>query len=364
VRPGVYDGGATYTLNVLHHLPPLLPEWRFIVLCREGEDRITPQENVELRPTSIRSASRRATFETVALSRLRADVFVSPNESLPLRLPAPAVVIAQNLAYHCPRAAASFRGGTAGQRFAAAAQAAYYRLRMPEAYSRAAVVVPISETAARILTKRTRLSPAKTIIARGGSDSIFLEPRPAEAHEAARLLVVSTVAPYKNFEVLVDALANVRASCPEVRLDVAGGDWRGYRANVEAQARRAGVHDAIVFRGPCGPSEVRALYATATVLLHLSECEACPLPPLEAMRSGVPVVAAERSSIPEILGGAARLVDPSDTSGVAAAVASLLADEKERSALRTLGRARAEELTWARTAAGVAEAIRRAAGVR
>jgi glycosyltransferase involved in cell wall biosynthesis len=103
------------------------------------------------------------------------------------------------------------------------------------------------------------------------------------------------------------------------------------------------------------------LYATSAVLLHLSECEACPLPPLEAMRAGLPVVAARRSSIPEVVGEGALLVEPSEPESVAQQIGSLMGDQATLDALRDRGRTRAAELTWTRTAEGIARAVRRAA---
>jgi glycosyltransferase involved in cell wall biosynthesis len=359
VRPGAYDGGATYTLNILRHLPALLEDARIVVFCREGEDRITPADNVELRRVAVRSAATRAIFEALALSRVRADVFVSPNESLPARLPGPTVVVAQNLAYHCPRNN-SFRGGTPRERLAARAQTAYYRRRMPTSYRRASSIVAISATAAEILAQKAGLPRERTIVALGGSDSMFLEPRPPETRGPNTLLVVSAVAPYKNLELTVEALAHLRRVRPDLRLDIAGPDWRGYRRVVEARAHHAGVAEAVRFLGPLGPRDVAQLYASSTLLLHLSECEACPLPPLEAMRGGLPVVAARRSSIPEAVGDGARLVEPTDALEVAAEIEQLLGDEEAMASLRARGRARAEELTWARTAAGVAVGVRRA----
>jgi glycosyltransferase involved in cell wall biosynthesis len=360
VRPGAFDGAATYTLNVLRFLPELLGEARILVLCREGETRLQQAPNVELRSVAIRSAARRATYEMVAVSRLRADVFVSPNESLPLRVPGRAVVVAQNLAYHCARSPESYRGGTPQQRIGAALQRSYYRRRMPEAYRRAAVVVAISRTAAELLSRDAGLPLERTIVALGGSDSMFIESD-ASTPDRDRLLVVSAVAPYKNFNSLIDALAHVRRTHPRVRVEIAGPDWRGYRAVVEARAARAGVSDAVRFLGAVPPRKVAGLYASSAALLHLSDCEACPLPPLEAMRAGLPVVAARRSSIPEVVGDGAVLVEPDDADAVADVIRELLDDDAARAALARRGRARADELTWRATASGVAEAVRRAA---
>jgi glycosyltransferase involved in cell wall biosynthesis len=237
VRPGAFDGGATYTLNVLRHLPSLLGEARVVVYCREGEDRIPAVDNLEVRHVRIRSALRRALFETMALSRLDADVLVSPNESLPARLSCPAVVVAQNLAYHCEFGPRSFRGGSPRERMASALQSAYYRRRMPEAYRRAAVVVAISKTAAELLARKAALPLDRTIVALGGSDSIFTNATENLERDPDRLLVVSAIAPYKNFELVIDVLEQLRPSHPDLRVEVAGPDWRGYRRVVEERAQ-------------------------------------------------------------------------------------------------------------------------------
>lgn len=361
MRPGAFDGGATYTLNVLRHLPSLLGDAKVIVYCREGEDRVPAADNLEVRHVPVRSALVRALFETGALSRLDANVLVSPNESLPARLPCPVVVVAQNLAYHCEFGPRSFRGGSPRERVASALQSAYYRRRMPEAYRRAAVVVAISNTAAELLARKAALPLDRMIVALGGSDSIFIDPSESLERDPDSLLVVSAIAPYKNFELVIDVLERLRASHPNLRVEIAGPDWRGYRRVVEDRAEQAGVGDAVRFLGPVAPPALSNLYATSRLLLHLSECEACPLPPLEAMRAGLPVIAAQRSSIPEVVGDGALLVEPTDSEAVAREVGLLLRDEVALDALRERGRARAAELTWARTAEGLAWAVRYAA---
>lgn len=347
---------------MLRHLPECLADARIVVYCRQGEERLAPAEGVELRRVPIRTAVERVVFETTVLSRTDADVLVSPNESLPLRLPCPTVVVAQNLAYHCERSRTAYRGRSVIDAMQAVAQRRYYRRRMPAAYRRAAVIVAISNTAARVLAEQAALPIDRTIVALGGSDSVFVGVPAPLPRQRERLLVVSAVAPYKNFDAVVDLLARLRASRPGIQLDVAGGDWRGYTGVVAERARRAGVADAITFLGVTDPKRLRRLYAEATLLLHLSECEACPLPPLEAMRLGLPVVAAARSSIPEVVGDGAVLVEPDDFGGTARCVEELLADAAARDELAVRGKARAAELTWRRTAEGVAAAVRRAAG--
>lgn len=362
VRPDVDDGAATYSVNLLRHLPGALPGARVIAFVRRGETRLDDVDGLELVPLPVNGAAGRLATEVLTLgSRVRAaraDVFISPNESLPWRLPCPPVVVAQNLVYHRDDEGA-FLGATPRERLFSRVQAAYYRGQMRRAYRRAAAVVAVSAETARVLTAHAGLDPARVHVVPEGSDSVLLpapgEPRPREP----RLLVVSTLAPYKNHERALDVFAALRRTRPELELVVVGGDWRGCGERVRRHAAAVGVGDAARFVGALPAKELVRLYETSSLLLHLSGCESFGLPVVEAMRYGLPVVAADRSSLPETAGGAAVLVDPDDPAGTASRVSALLADRARRAELADAGRRRAAELTWTASAAGVAEVVRR-----
>jgi alpha-1,3-rhamnosyl/mannosyltransferase len=100
------------------------------------------------------------------------------------------------------------------------------------------------------------------------------------------------------------------------------------------------------------------VYAGARAFLFLSHYEGFGLPVLEAMASGVPVIASRRGGIPEAAQGAALLVDPDDYGAVDGALGRILDSESERRHLRQLGLERARESTWRRAALGVEELYR------
>jgi glycosyltransferase involved in cell wall biosynthesis len=105
-----------------------------------------------------------------------------------------------------------------------------------------------------------------------------------------------------------------------------------------------------------------ALVGGAAALVYPSRHEGFGLPVLEAMAAGTPVVASNVSSIPELTGGAALLVDPEDPAAIADAVARLLEDGTARDTLRRAGIARASAFTWDDTARRTARVLREAAG--
>jgi glycosyltransferase involved in cell wall biosynthesis len=363
VRPGVYDGAATFSVNVARRLPAALPGAHVVAYVVEGEHRLQPSESLEVRPigTGAVRAGGRVALETLwlglELRQIGADLLVSPHESIPFLPPCPVVVVAQNLVYHRAAYGDPFRGRERRERARTRLQAAYYRRRMGEAYAKAAAVVAVSEHTAGVLEARASLDRSKTTVVLNGSDSDFLVDGGGSAGREPRLLTVSTLAPYKNLEETIDVYARLRRRRPELTLSVAGGDWRGFRTVLEQHAQELGVADGVRFHGVVGPADLAHLYRTSLLLLHLSECESFGLPPVEAMRFDLPVVAADRSSIPEVTSGAALLVDPHDIDAVSAAAERVLSGEAGE--LVELGRRRVAELTWDDTARGIADIVLR-----
>jgi glycosyltransferase involved in cell wall biosynthesis len=94
---------------------------------------------------------------------------------------------------------------------------------------------------------------------------------------------------------------------------------------------------------------VITLYKSALALIYPSFYEGFGLPLVEAMRCGCPVIASNRSSIPEILNGAGIIVDPGDPAEMSSAMVKCL-DEKTKAALQTRGLVRSEEFSWEKSA--------------
>ena len=263
VRPGVYDGAATFSLNVVQQLPEVLPEARIVAYVAEGEDRLEPRPNLELRPVGegrVHAPGRLALetlWLTVDLRRIGASALISPHESIPLRPSAPVVVVAQNLVYHRHGLDDAFVGRERRERLRSNLSARYYRRRMAETYAKAAAVVAVSGHTADMLVEHSQLDRSKTVVVHEGSDSMFLGNPEVPETRQPRLLAVSTLAPYKNLEAAIDVLARLRPQRPELVLDVAGSDWRGFQRELEEYAASRGVGDAVNFLGLSGRQSSR-----------------------------------------------------------------------------------------------------------
>ena len=113
--------------------------------------------------------------------------------------------------------------------------------------------------------------------------------------------------------------------------------------------------------GYVDPANRQALYEGARLLVQPSFEEGFGIPVLEAMTLGVPVVAANRGSLPEVLGDAGPLVDPERPGDIADAIARLLDDERVRRGVRgERARPRARRFSWERTAHRVYDVYRQA----
>ena len=237
----------------------------------------------------------------------------------------------------------------------------YRRAAVPAGLRIARRVITPSETVKRALIERYGLDPARISAIPLAVDLRRFHPIGAEEEPyevgvpSPYVLFVSTLWPYKNAAALVSAFAQlVNQDGITHRLVLVGKDG-GDEASLRAMADSAGVADRLVFTGHVSGPRLSALYRHADLFVYPSLVESFGFPLLEAMASGVPVVASDRWAIPEICGGAARICDATRVEDLAAAMREVLASAELRADLVRRGLARASEFSWKRT---VAETLR------
>lgn len=169
------------------------------------------------------------------------------------------------------------------------------------------------------------------------------------------VLAVGTREPRKNLRRLIAAHQHLAPALRErFPLVIAGS----YGWGEEDRELPSDVH----LLGPVKEEALVALYTGASLFVYPSLAEGFGLPVLEAMACGAPVITSDRSSLPEVAGKAARLVDPEDTDAIAAAMAALLEDRAASARLRARGLERAATFSWQRTARETLDLYRAAAG--
>jgi glycosyltransferase involved in cell wall biosynthesis len=153
----------------------------------------------------------------------------------------------------------------------------------------------------------------------------------------------------KNVPRLLEAFTALRARGSRHRLALAGPTlWSD--PTLSAALARHGLGDAVVALGYVDEQDLPALYSAADLFVLPSLLEGFGLPVLEAMACGTPVVCSNTSSLPEVAGDAALLVDPLDIGEIADAMARVLADAALAAELRRRGLERAARFSWQRTA--------------
>ena len=119
------------------------------------------------------------------------------------------------------------------------------------------------------------------------------------------------------------------------------------------------VENCVRFLGFIPFDTLRIFHELATAFVFPSLYEGFGLPPLEAMASGTPVIASAVSSLPEVVGGAAMLVNPENVFDIARGISEVLLNDELRQELIVKGRVQAARFSWARTADRGPEALRR-----
>ena len=166
------------------------------------------------------------------------------------------------------------------------------------------------------------------------------------------LLSVSTLEPRKRLDAVLRAFGALCRTGARCTLVLCGKNRLHYQSKLVSGIDRQ-VRSSVVFTGYVPDSDLRVLYCICRAFVYLSEYEGFGLPVLEAMACGAPVIAADRTSLPEVVGEAGCLVDPDDTPAVVEAMRKLLVDDELWRARSDRSLRRAAEFSWQTCAATV-----------
>lgn len=250
---------------------------------------------------------------------------------------------------------------------------AILRALVPWSVRRARRVITVSQHARNEIADRYGIRREKIAVTYEAAADSF---RPVEDEEGLRavrhkyaigdgpfVLALGNLQPRKNMRRLVEAFAGAmtyQSGSPSPPLPlpyshspilvIAGkAQWR--ESEVVRAVAEAGLEDQVVFPGYVDEDDLPALYSAATVFVYPSLYEGFGLPPLEAMACGTPVISSNAASLPEVVGNAARMVDPTDSEDLSQALVDVLTNPGLRADLRVRGLHRASQFSWERCAA-------------
>ncbi len=233
----------------------------------------------------------------------------------------------------------------------------YLNATLPLFCRRAGHIIAVSEQTKRDVMAAYGVPAAKISVIYEAADRRF-RPQPPEVVAEVRaryslppryVLFVGTIEPRKNLGRVLAAFERLhREGLTDALVIVGKRGWLydDFFAQLEASPAR----EAVIFPGFVPDADLPAIYAGSQAVAFPSEFEGFGLPVLEGMASGAPVICSNTSSLPEVAGDAALLVDPLDTDALAAALRRVLADPALAADLRSRGYAQAARFSWPRAA--------------
>jgi glycosyltransferase involved in cell wall biosynthesis len=349
-------GIGTYIRNLLRELATIDQTTEYVLFCKPEDNGIAASLGPNFRAAAERAGHYSISEQIsipVAVKREHLDLFHAPHYVLPVLTPTRSVVTIHDCIHLMfPE---------------------YLRHRLGHAYAHAALwtaahksdrIFTVSEQSKRDILKFFNVPPEKIVVTPNAIDERF-SVIPSEEHviqtreryqlSHTYLLYVGNIKPHKNLERLVEAFHMVREQGrPELELLIIGDEISNLQS-LRRAVHKHQLHRYVRFLGFVPDKTLAVLYRLASVFVFPSLYEGFGLPPLEAMASGTPVVTSNVSSLPEVVGDAAILVDPYRAEAIADGILQVLRSTHLRDELRERGLARVKAYSWHRSAQRVRE---------
>ena len=343
-------GIGTYLRNILMELSRLDRDTEYVVLCRPddmGSGDVLGQ-NFRMVPETAPTYSVAEQFKIpLSLAREGVRLVHEPHYVLPPLIRCRSVVTIHDCIHlmfpqYLPNRLAYV----------------YARGSMWSAARKANKILTVSDASKRDILRFFNVAPEKVVVIHNAIDERFMSPADPERMDLVRqryqldhpfVLYVGNIKPHKNIERLIDAFGRARTLGPDnLKLIIIGDEISKY-PGLRQSVHKHKLDKHVRFLGFQPMETLAAFYRLARVFVFPSLYEGFGLPPLEAMACGAPVVTSNVSSLPEVAGGAALLVDPYDEEAIAAGIVRAVTDEALRADLIARGRERARSFSWAQS---------------
>jgi glycosyltransferase involved in cell wall biosynthesis len=340
-------GIGTYIRNLVRHLARIDSTSEFVLFCRPQDAPSLASLGANFRPVPEAAGNYSVSEQLripLALKRERVTLFHATHYVLPPLVTCQSVVTIHDCIHlmfpqYLPN------------RFALG----YARASMAYATRRATRILTVSESSKRDIVRFFGTPADKIDVIYNSFDERFSVEPSEEAIDRVRerfqlhnpfVLYAGNVKPHKNLERLIEAFNLVRQrGLQRLKLVMIGDEISKYAA-LRRAVHRYQLHQQVRFIGYLPEETLAVMYRLAGVFVFPSLYEGFGLPPLEAMASGTPVVTSNVSSLPEVAGDAAVLVDPYDPVAIADAIYRVLTSGELQESLRIKGQIRAKQFSW------------------
>jgi glycosyltransferase involved in cell wall biosynthesis len=267
----------------------------------------------------------------------------------PLVAPCPVVATIHDLSFeHLPR---TFKRRSSMQ----------LRLTVRHTAKRAAQIITLSEYSKRDLMQTYGIAPERITVTPAAAPTSFAPVIDKEELSRVKdrygiagdyILAVGSIQPRKNLSRLIAAYSSLHHGQPGGKLPtlVLAGKCAWLYDETLRTIKDLEISDSVILTGYVPAATLPALYSGALCFVYPSYFEGFGLPPLEAMKCGTPVIVGDKTSLPEVVGDAAVMVDPFSIDDIARAIEQVIGDSELRSQLRAKGLEQAKLFDWRETA--------------
>lgn len=233
----------------------------------------------------------------------------------------------------------------------------YHRYYIPEVVAQAQHVICNSQATANDIIKFCQIPASKITPIPLAHDGNHFRPLFAREGDNRYYLYIGRHDPYKNLHRLIAAFAAI-PNCKDYELWLAGSTDARYTPALRSQAEELNISDRIKFLDYVSYSELPKIINNAIALVFPSLWEGFGFPVLEAMACGTPVITSNLSSLPEVAGDAAILINPYNTSEITEAMHTIATDRELGDRLSALSITRAKQFSWQKTGLATVEVLK------
>lgn len=351
-------GIGNYVVNLVKELSKLDIKNEYVILANSDNAEFFTTNNPNFKtitlPNYTRTKFLRILWEQFKLPKLLRqmgiDILHSPGFIAPLRMTAKSVVTIHDMTFFShPQYHTKFK------RF-------YFKKMIPLTAKKAAVIIADSENTKKDICKYLDADKQKIAVIHLGVGKDFKKIDAGKAKKFISrkygiknkfILFVGMIEPRKNLQRLVDAFLQLKEH--ELKLVIVGK--KGWQMDeFFKMIKELKLEDSIIFPGYVPDDDLVKFYNAAEVFVYPSMYEGFGIPVLEALACGCPVITSNTSSMPEITGPAAVLINPADTQDIKKAMQKLLKNEQLRKTLSEQGIEQAKKFSWQKTAQKTLEA--------
>ena len=291
------------------------------------------------------------------LDRLKPDLFVSPDGFLSLKSPVKSLAVFHDLNFeHYPQDIPFWTRR-------------YYRQYFPKYAAKAVRIATVSEFSKSDIVKQYHVAPDKVDVVYDGANEAYHPLTPGEKEKVREeftgglpyFVFIGSLHPRKNLANLFRAFDLFKKSNPsEVKLLIVGAK-KWWTREIDIAYNRMVFSDDVIFTGRLNIEELAGVLGSSLALTYVSYFEGFGIPIVEAFRCDVPVITSNVTSMPEVAGDAALLVDPFNPESIEEALYKAYQYDSIREELIARGRRRKDLFSWQRTADRLWESMEKAA---